>query len=237
MVLCRRLLEQAARADLVLRAASTFRQHHAELVLRLRIGLCGLRQQRPAARRIGRSTTRHRREIGDAARIAGLGGALEQFSRLRLVLRHAGAGAVHHAEFDHCRGAAFVGRLAPRRHRLGHLSVGGVGTAELIQCPPRAGAGGAAEFYRGGDVGLRDLRGAASVGGPVGVGRIGGEPVAQNEVRGLRRRARNRRKRQQQSGQRSSNKRFHRHVRYSHDHCRQPYGGAPVPTSAPLSTL
>ena len=90
MILRRRLLEQAARADVVLGAANAVRQHQAEPILRLRIGLGGFCQQLPRVRRIGRcACATERREVGDAARIAGLRRALEQFARLRFVARNA----------------------------------------------------------------------------------------------------------------------------------------------------
>jgi hypothetical protein len=127
-----------------------------------------------------------RREIGDAARIAGLGGALEQFARLRLVLRNAGTAAVEYAEFDHRRGRALVGGLAPGSDRFRGLLVGGVGAAELVQRPPRRARGNLAIFDRGRDIRGRDVSDAPDVGGLVGIGGVGGEPVAQHEVGRLR---------------------------------------------------
>jgi len=57
----------------------------------------------------------------------------KQFSRLRLVPLDARAGPVEHAEFDHRRGGALVGRLAPGADRLHQLPIGGVGAAQLIE--------------------------------------------------------------------------------------------------------
>src|ERR1700741_696218 len=72
MVLRGRLLEQGACAGLVLRSPGTLGQHQAELILRLRIGLCRLRQQISRACGVRwRACTAERREIGDAARVAG----------------------------------------------------------------------------------------------------------------------------------------------------------------------
>jgi hypothetical protein len=45
MILCGGLFEQAAGGNIVFGSALTLRQHHAELVLRFRIGLRRLRQQ------------------------------------------------------------------------------------------------------------------------------------------------------------------------------------------------
>ena len=53
MILRRRLLEQRAGRSVVPGPAIAFGQHHAELVLRLGIGLGGLRQQFARTRRIG----------------------------------------------------------------------------------------------------------------------------------------------------------------------------------------
>src|SRR6266566_3474528 len=101
MILRGSLLEQAARRDIVLRSADAIREHEAELILRFRgillrrshqhgSGLCGIAG---SATRLG-----DRREIGDAARVAALGGALEQLARLRLILGNARSGAEHDTE-------------------------------------------------------------------------------------------------------------------------------------------
>src|SRR5215831_9661558 len=114
MILRGRLLKQRPRTDVVLLAAGAFRHHHAELVLRFRIGLGGFFQQLPRSGRVGRRTaTAERRQIADASRIAGLCGALEQFAGLRLVLGDARTGAIEHAELNHRRGRAPISRLAP----------------------------------------------------------------------------------------------------------------------------
>src|SRR5439155_1219279 len=86
MILRRRLLEQRASRSVVLGPAIAFGQHHAELILRLGIGLGGLRQQFARTRRIGGCSAAEGGEVADAARIAGLGRALEQheIGRLRM---------------------------------------------------------------------------------------------------------------------------------------------------------
>ena len=105
-----------------------------------------------------------------------------------VVLGEAGAGGIGHAEFDHRRATALVRRLAERRDRFGGLAVGGIGAAELIQRAARAARRGPAEFDRGGDIGGGDLRDAADIRRLVRIGRIGGEPVAQHQIGGLRQR-------------------------------------------------
>src|SRR5439155_12823807 len=182
MILHRRLLEQCAGRSVVPGPAIAFGQHHAELILRLGVGLGGLRQQLAPTRRIGGCSAAEGGEVADTARIASLSRALEQFVRLRLVARDARAGSVEYAEFDHGRGRALVGRLAPGRHRFRRLPVGRVGPPELVHRPARRTRGALAELDGGGDVGGRDFCNALRVGRLVGVGGIGGDAVAQHEI-------------------------------------------------------
>jgi hypothetical protein len=133
------LREQGARGDIVLRTAAALRHHQTELKLRLgRIGLCRFRQQGSGLDRIRRcAAAGKRREVCDRARIAALGRPLEQFARLRFVLGDARPGAEHHAELDHGRRAAFVGRPAVGAGRFRHLPAGGVGATEFVKRPAR----------------------------------------------------------------------------------------------------
>ena len=133
------LFKQCARRGIVLRAADTLRGHQSELILRFR-GICfrrfreqgsgfdGIIGRRAAGVGLGEC-----REIGGTARVAGLGGALEQFARLRIVLGEARPGRKHDAQFDHGRGAALVGGLAIGANRFRHLLVGHVGAPELVK--------------------------------------------------------------------------------------------------------
>jgi hypothetical protein len=127
-----------------------------------------------------------RREVGDAARVAGFGRALEQFSRLRVVLGDAGAGSIEYAEFDHRRGRALVRGLAPSGDGFHQLPVGGIGAAELIERAARRARGVPAIFDGGRDVRGRHVRRTLDVGRLVRIGGIGGEPVAQHEIGRLR---------------------------------------------------
>ena len=181
------LFEQRTRGDIVLRSAGAVCFHQAEL--KLRFG--GIRRfdRAPQHRaRLGRIDRRaaivgQRDEIDHAARIAGIGGAFEQFVRLGRVLGDAvRAGAIKHAEFDHGRSAAFVGGLAIEPDRFRHLRIGGKGAAELVQRAARARRRRLAIFDRGRDVGRRDRGDAFDVRRFVRIGRIGGHPVAQREV-------------------------------------------------------
>src|ERR1700737_1327487 len=159
MTLRRRLLEQGARAGIILGAAGTLRQHQTKLILRLRTGLGGLCQELPRPRRIRRrAAAAERSKIADAARIAGLRGALEQFSRQRFIPRNARAGAIEHTEPDHGRARALVGRLAPCGDRFRQLVIGGVGAAQLIERAPRGAGGNFTEFARGRDIGRSEER-------------------------------------------------------------------------------
>src|SRR5262249_9056234 len=74
MILRRRLLEQSARAGLVLLAARAIGQHQTKLVLRRGIGRGGFRKQLSPPHWVRwRGTAAERRKIGDAAGIAGFG--------------------------------------------------------------------------------------------------------------------------------------------------------------------
>ena len=68
----------------------------------------------------------------------------------------------------------------------GDLPVGGVGAAELVHRPPRRCSRRPAVLDRGRDIGGRDVRRALDVGRLVGIGGIGGDPVAQHEIGRLR---------------------------------------------------
>jgi hypothetical protein len=104
----------------------------------------------------------------------------------RFVARHARAVTERHAEFDHGRRRALVGRLAPDGDGFRHLPVGGVGAAKLIHRAPRRAGPGSAKFDRGRDIGWLDLGNAFDVGRLVRIGGIGGKPVAQHEIGRLR---------------------------------------------------
>src|SRR5262249_199375 len=97
VILLRRLLEPGPRGVFILPAAHAVCIHYSKLVLRFRrVRFRCFRQQRPRLAGVW-STTTQRRQIGDTARVAGLGSALEKPARLGLIFGSTGTGAEKHA--------------------------------------------------------------------------------------------------------------------------------------------
>src|SRR5262249_21694563 len=188
MILRRRLFEQRARRNVILRSADALRDHQAELILRFRrIRFRRFRQQGSGLDGLRRCAAAlvEGREIGGAAGIAARGAALEHLARWGFVLGNARSSREQRAELDHGRRASLVGGFAIGADGFRKLLIVGVGAAELVKRPPRCSRRELAEFDRRRDIRRLDLVSALDVLGLVRIGGIGGRPGPQHRIGGL----------------------------------------------------